>query len=524
MDVICAASFDDHDGLHHDIAAPSTNVYVCKANVESESLQCVWAAVPSKGYYKLGVFLSKKHLVRSDPREKERACFFVAAADVPSLEQCEVAASRMDPVDFVTRALGGDEACATYISEECCSQVRELFDASGPLETCMCNGDFFSTIMLGLPGPNGVNPDGYADMLEKCGVPVIGGLSCPGEIEEVAVEPKVQSMVVGALLLKKALVGGALARNAGNRGAASGSEGRSSTPPPTPPPPPPPPPAPMPVIKPAKRAPIILVAPPPPTYGGKKTKTEVPAPAPPPPPPPPPVAASPPPPPKVTGEQTATPPKVTGEQIATPPESKAAPEAPKEAPEEMPEEMPEEVPEETPEKPATPPSEGGEESEEAGGCTSVIDTARGNSDLSILVQLVDAAGLAGALGPDFVGTVFAPTNQAFTDLLEALRLDVDVLLDERSAGLVGSILKLHVVAGTAVKSSDLSDDQVLDTLLGGGESLGVGVSDGVTLTGPGNESPVNVAIPDIEACKAVVHVVSGVLVPSPKVAAFDQMG
>ena len=60
-------------------------------------------------------------------------------------------------------------------------------------------------------------------------------------------------------------------------------------------------------------------------------------------------------------------------------------------------------------------------------CTSVIDTAEA-AGLNTLVAAVNAAELAQILGPDFVGTVFAPTEEAFTTLLSDLNLTANALL------------------------------------------------------------------------------------------------
>lgn len=72
-----------------------------------------------------------------------------------------------------------------------------------------------------------------------------------------------------------------------------------------------------------------------------------------------------------------------------------------------------------------------------------------------------------------------------------------------------------------VKSKDLFEGLMIDTLLGGGESLTFGVGDVVKVSGAGSASPAIVTTPDIDACQAVVHVIDKVLIPSPRVAAFS---
>ena len=50
------------------------------------------------------------------------------------------------------------------------------------------------------------------------------------------------------------------------------------------------------------------------------------------------------------------------------------------------------------------------------------------AELNTLVAAVTAADLLDTLGPDFVGTVFAPTEEAFAALLEALGVTAEELL------------------------------------------------------------------------------------------------
>jgi len=61
----------------------------------------------------------------------------------------------------------------------------------------------------------------------------------------------------------------------------------------------------------------------------------------------------------------------------------------------------------------------------------IVDLAVGNDDFSTLVELLSAAGLVEALEGDGPFTVFAPTNDAFAALddamLEAVAADTDLL-------------------------------------------------------------------------------------------------
>lgn len=144
-------------------------------------------------------------------------------------------------------------------------------------------------------------------------------------------------------------------------------------------------------------------------------------------------------------------------------------------------------------------------------CISVVNTAVSTATLSTLTAAVTTAELVDALGADFVGTVFAPTDDAFEALFTALDMTAEEVLADLE--LLSSVLSLHVVPDVAAMAADLTDGQELITL--GGETVTVGVSDGVvTVTSPGGQVATVVA-PDIVACDAVVHVIDQVLTPAP---------
>ena len=140
-------------------------------------------------------------------------------------------------------------------------------------------------------------------------------------------------------------------------------------------------------------------------------------------------------------------------------------------------------------------------------CSTVVGLASSIDDFSILVDAVVAADLVAPLNdPEAALTVFAPTNDAFVALLGALGLESleDVPLD-----LLTNVLLYHVVPAVAF-STDLSDGQVLPTLLEGAE-LTVDLSDGVVIDGVGSDA--TVVTPDVAACASVVHVIDTVLLP-----------
>ncbi|MBT6162370.1 MAG: T9SS type A sorting domain-containing protein [Crocinitomicaceae bacterium] len=136
--------------------------------------------------------------------------------------------------------------------------------------------------------------------------------------------------------------------------------------------------------------------------------------------------------------------------------------------------------------------------------TTVVDIIVNSQSHTVLEAAVISADLAGTLSGDGPFTVFAPTDDAFATLLEALGYTAEELL--AYPGLT-DILLHHVVAGTAM-AADLSDGQMITTLLG--QDVTVTINEmGVFI----NNSMVTVA--DIVADNGVVHVIDAVLVPAP---------
>ena len=123
------------------------------------------------------------------------------------------------------------------------------------------------------------------------------------------------------------------------------------------------------------------------------------------------------------------------------------------------------------------------------------------------------AGLVGVLSGDGPFTVFAPTNAAFADLLNALGDNFNSLADFDTAeekALLATVLTYHVVAGAAVASTDLQDHQAITTVQG--ESLFAILSHGVQIRDK-TDVDANVVIADVVASNGIVHVVDKVLLP-----------
>ena len=132
----------------------------------------------------------------------------------------------------------------------------------------------------------------------------------------------------------------------------------------------------------------------------------------------------------------------------------------------------------------------------------VVDIIVNSEDHTLLEAAVGAAGLVDALSAEGPFTVFAPTDEAFTALAEAFEVTVEELL---AYPLLGAVLQYHVV-GAEAYSADLSDGQMIETLLGEDVTVSI-TADGVFI----NQAQVIVA--DIAADNGVVHVIDAVLVP-----------
>ena len=151
------------------------------------------------------------------------------------------------------------------------------------------------------------------------------------------------------------------------------------------------------------------------------------------------------------------------------------------------------------------------------GAKNIVEIASETDDLSSLVAaLVQAdAGLVELLGGDGSFTVFAPTNQAFTDLLDALGNEYSSLDDFDTVAekeLLANILKYHVVAAAAVFSTDLSDGQNVTMAQNG--IVTVILDNGVFLQDEQHNTNAQVITPDIEASNGVVHLIDKVLLPN----------
>ena len=131
----------------------------------------------------------------------------------------------------------------------------------------------------------------------------------------------------------------------------------------------------------------------------------------------------------------------------------------------------------------------------------IVALAKDTPDLSTLVAAVSAGDLAKTLQGKGPFTVFAPTNQAFSDIQST----VDTLLKPGNKADLKNVLTYHVVPGTYM-AADLKDGQKLTTVEGA--KLTVSVDGGSVKV---NDATVEKA--DVNASNGVVHVIDKVVVP-----------
>ena len=130
----------------------------------------------------------------------------------------------------------------------------------------------------------------------------------------------------------------------------------------------------------------------------------------------------------------------------------------------------------------------------------IVEVAQGNSDLTSLVSaLTKFPDLVATLSGPGTFTVFAPSNQAFSNLLTAVG---QTSLNDVPEDVLKKILQYHVV-GAAVKSTELTAGDV-NTVAN--EKIAV------TLNPLKLNGSVNVTTADVLTTNGVVHIVDAVLV------------
>merc|ERR1712222_253549 len=136
----------------------------------------------------------------------------------------------------------------------------------------------------------------------------------------------------------------------------------------------------------------------------------------------------------------------------------------------------------------------------------VVDVAQCTGTHTVLVEALTKAKLVDTLSGTGPFTVFAPTDQAFTNALTALGLTKTQLLDKAD---LADILKYHVLSGK-VMSADLQQTQDPATVQGAKVTI-TKLPTVAKVTVKFAEATVNPA--DIVASNGVVHVIDKVVLP-----------
>ena len=140
----------------------------------------------------------------------------------------------------------------------------------------------------------------------------------------------------------------------------------------------------------------------------------------------------------------------------------------------------------------------------------IVETATEAGTFTTLLAAAQAAGLVDALNGDGPLTVFAPTDDAFTNLPEGA---LDTLLANPDA--LARVIKAHVIAADCDSACVLNDGPKV-TLDPSTQLLGTPGVDGAapTVRAYGDTNVASIATADIRATNGVIHVIDKVLLPT----------
>lgn len=143
----------------------------------------------------------------------------------------------------------------------------------------------------------------------------------------------------------------------------------------------------------------------------------------------------------------------------------------------------------------------------------VVTFALADPNFSTLVQALTATGLTTdfvtVLNGDGPFTVFAPTNEAFQKLLDSN--DAWSQLSDIPVETLEAVLLYHVTNAGNVRSTDLSNGQVVPTL-SGGATFEIDLTAAMPMIMAGSNTA-NIIATDVQAQNGVVHVIDTVILP-----------
>jgi len=141
----------------------------------------------------------------------------------------------------------------------------------------------------------------------------------------------------------------------------------------------------------------------------------------------------------------------------------------------------------------------------------IVQVTEKDPRFSILLEAVAAAGLADTLDGPGNFTVFAPTNDAFVDLLGELGVTKDQLLADKP--LLTAVLQYHVL-GSVVKFADVPLGKAITPLAGG--IFKVDAPAGTPTITDGRNRTARIIAADVEASNGVIHAIDRVILPANK--------
>jgi transforming growth factor-beta-induced protein len=135
----------------------------------------------------------------------------------------------------------------------------------------------------------------------------------------------------------------------------------------------------------------------------------------------------------------------------------------------------------------------------------VVEVAVDSGEFPTLVAAIEAAGLVETLNGPGPFTVFAPTEEAFAELLATLDVTAEELLADTET--LTAVLTYHVVPLEATSETVVTlDGAEVETV--NGASVLISVDGDAVMV-----NDANVLAVDIEASNGVIHVIDAVLLP-----------
>jgi len=132
----------------------------------------------------------------------------------------------------------------------------------------------------------------------------------------------------------------------------------------------------------------------------------------------------------------------------------------------------------------------------------IVDVASSTGSHESLVAALNHVGLADTLAGNGPFTVFAPTDQAFTDA----GINLDDFDTEEENNTLSNILLYHVISGAAVDAANVTDGMTAEAA--NGDTLSFTVTNDSVMVGDAI-----VTSADVEASNGIIHVVDKVLMP-----------